>query len=29
MPTVLVIEIEPLSELHTPDLLTFMRFVKV
>ena len=29
MPTVPVIEIEPLSELHTPDLLTFMRFVEV
>ena len=29
MPTGPVIEIEPLSKLNTPDLLTFMWFVKV
>ena len=29
MPTGPVIEIEPLSELHSPDLLVFMQFVKV
>ena len=29
MPTVPVIEIKPMSDRHTPDILLFMRFVKV
>ena len=29
MPTVPVIEVEPMSKLHTPDLLTFMEFIEV
>ena len=29
MPTVPVIKVEPMSKLHTPDLLIFMEFIEV